>query len=58
MIRGRGYELISLTEALSDEAYQLEDGYVGAERDLVDSSLGHGKGNEGGVGAGSSGVGD
>jgi peptidoglycan/xylan/chitin deacetylase (PgdA/CDA1 family) len=30
MIRGRGYELISLTEALSDDAYQLEDGYVGS----------------------------
>jgi peptidoglycan/xylan/chitin deacetylase (PgdA/CDA1 family) len=29
MIRGRGYELIPLTEALSDDAYQLEDGYVG-----------------------------
>jgi peptidoglycan/xylan/chitin deacetylase (PgdA/CDA1 family) len=31
MIRGRGYELISLTEALSDDAYQLEDGYVGSD---------------------------
>ena len=29
MMRGRGYEFISLTEALSDDAYRLEDGYVG-----------------------------
>jgi hypothetical protein len=29
MMKGRGYEFISLSEALSDEAYQLEDGYVG-----------------------------
>ena len=29
MMRGRGYEFISLSEALSDDAYQLEDGYVG-----------------------------
>ncbi len=29
MMRGRGYELISLWEALTDEAYQLPDNYVG-----------------------------
>ncbi len=28
-IKGRGYEFISLTEALSDDAYRMEDGYVG-----------------------------
>ena len=31
MMKGRGYEFISLTEALSDDAYQLEDGYVGPD---------------------------
>jgi peptidoglycan/xylan/chitin deacetylase (PgdA/CDA1 family) len=31
MMSGRGYEFISLTEALSDDAYRLEDGYVGPD---------------------------
>lgn len=30
-IRGKGYRIVPLEEALRDEAYQMEDGYVGAQ---------------------------